>query len=108
MAKTGVNYNKITGEIGRVVIVSKDSDLTLNKQHGMTLMEVAADHPCVGLPDEYEVKEYEVKEGKVKEGKVKEGKVKEGKVKEGKVKKKTAARIKKEKKEKADKKNIII
>jgi hypothetical protein len=103
MAKTGVNYNKITGEIGRVVIVSKDSDLTLNKQHGMTLMEVAADHPCVGLPDEYEVKEYEVKEGKVKEGKVKEGKVKEGKVK-----KKTAARIKKEKKEKADKKNIII
>ena len=83
MAKTGINYKKSTGEIESVIIVSKDSDLKLNKKSGLSQMEVAPDHPRVSKPEEHEIKD-------------------------GSVKKKTASRIASEKKAREDKKKIVI
>lgn len=82
MAKTGINYNPVTGEIKNIVTVSVGSDLILNKADGMELLEIVPGHKLIGKEEEYEIKN-------------------------GKPKKKAAVNIAKEKKDRASRKQII-
>jgi hypothetical protein len=62
VAKSGLHYDKVTGEIIGTVTVSQDSDLILNKIEGLELLEVDTFHEAIG-----QVHKFEVKQGKVKE-----------------------------------------